>query len=82
MLPVWGTATGCLFRIFSPDLSAAFTSKKADKGGAFIEGVLMAWVTDPKESVSWEARSIRLKKNPSKARLFEEVCNVFRPLQT
>ena len=75
-LSVWGTASGCLFgqqQLFHPALVLC-TNEKADTGGAFVEGVLMEWMTDPKKLNSWEARSITLKKNASKAGLFEEVC--------
>ena len=58
----------------TPYNSAVFTSKKADRGGAFVGEVLMEWTTDPEKPAPWEVRSVRLPKNPSKARLLSCQC--------
>ena len=38
------------------------------------------WSTDPTESDSCEVRSVRLQKDISKARLFQEMCDLLKPL--
>ena len=49
-------------------------------GGAFIEGVLTEWTVAPKDPSTWESQTIRLKKIPKKAQLFQELCDLLRPV--
>ena len=41
---------------------------------------LVEWMTDPENPDIWEASHARLETDPGKARLFEELCNLFRHL--
>ena len=47
-------------------------------GGAFIEGVIWDWMADDDTTV--DIHGTKLQKCPEKARVFEAICKLFRPL--
>ena len=59
--------------IISPGLRATFYGRKAAR-------VLVEWSMGPEGNESYEALQVRLKKDPSKAYLFQELCELLKPL--
>ena len=45
-----------------------------------MEGVSLEWTADPKHTDQWEFQTMRLKKDPQKVCLFQDICDLVRPV--
>ena len=61
-------------------LAPGFSGKVPNSapGGSFIEGVIWEWMAG--EDLALGTQGTKLQKCPEKARLFEDICKLFKPL--